>query len=87
MLTITKRQAAESLLLELLSEKHHIADKILFFERKYQTEFETFEKRVTERDEDFQIWDDYMEWKAYKNMFTDVLKKIDSIKNEDFAIN
>ena len=43
---------------------HIVKEKIALFEKKYGKIFSEFEKKVLTK-EDFEKWDDYLEWKAY----------------------
>jgi hypothetical protein len=47
-----------------LYELHVSREKLKLFEKKYTRSFEDFEREVLEK-EDFEKWDDYLEWKAY----------------------
>jgi len=43
---------------------HIVKEKIALFEKKYGKTFSEFEKEVLS-EENFEKWDDYLEWKAY----------------------
>ncbi|NPA39166.1 MAG: hypothetical protein GXO57_01785 [Thermodesulfobacteria bacterium] len=47
-----------------LYDLHIVKEKISLFEKKYGKTFFEFEKEVLAK-EDFEKWDDYLEWKAY----------------------
>ena len=47
-----------------LYDLHIVKGKIALFEKKYGKTFSEFEKEVLS-EEDFEKWDDYLEWKAY----------------------
>jgi len=47
-----------------LYDLHIIREKLLLFEKKYGKTFSEFEKEVLSK-ENFEKWDDYLEWKAY----------------------
>jgi hypothetical protein len=52
----------------VISQSTPIKEKIKFFEKKYGSSFNIFEREIKEEikeKEDFQKWDDYIEWKAY----------------------
>ena len=49
---------------ELLYEIHRVSECIGLFEIKYGKTFEEFEKEIKTSPEKFEVWDDYMEWKA-----------------------
>lgn len=87
MQTIAKSQVANWILLDLLSKKQRYFDKVEFFQRKYGSKFEIFEEEIKTKPEDFEIWDDYIEWKANHDFYTDVLKKLEEVKNGDFQMD
>ncbi len=49
---------------ELLYKFHQALECIKLYETKYGKKFEEFEKQVKNNAENFDVWDDYMEWKA-----------------------
>ena len=49
---------------ELLYELHRASECIRLFETKYGKTFEEFKEELTSSSENFEAWDDYMEWKA-----------------------
>ncbi len=87
MLTIKKSEIADGLLLALLSDMHVVKDKLAYFEKKYNVSYEVFEQTVKTQEENYQQWDDYIEWKAYINMLKDINRKISDINNADFEVN
>lgn len=50
---------------------HIVREKIALFEEKYGKTFSEFEKEILS-EEDFEKWDDYMEWKAYVKSLKDL---------------
>ncbi|WP_347489344.1 hypothetical protein ABDB91_19295 [Desulfoscipio sp. XC116] len=67
--------------LKLISEMAPIKERIKLFENKYDANFKNFEKKIKQHPEDFELWDDYIEWKAYQNKFEDIKDKIGGIKS------
>lgn len=52
------------------------------FERKYSTSFKDFRKQIeTSKQEDFQAWDDLIEWEAYFRAYEEWSKKYEELKN------
>jgi len=86
MLVINKQNIADMLLLETFSEMHQVRDKLNFFREKYQQDFEDFSKQIEKEDEDFEHFDDYMEWKAYTKLFHNISQKIEDLKYGNFQI-
>jgi hypothetical protein len=65
MLTINSLKAKEFHLFEILYEIHNVNEKISFFYNKYGVNFPEFEDLVKNADtENFEVWEDYMQWKA-----------------------
>mgnify|MGYP001576023230 CR=1 FL=1 len=54
---------------------------------KYRKSFEEFENDVLEGEENFEKWDDYMEWKAYLSTYKDRMKNLKDLESaEDIKI-
>lgn len=87
MLTVKKSDIADGLLLELMSDMHVVKDKLAYFEKKYHVSYEVFEQTVKTQEENYQQWDDYIEWKAYIRMLEDISRKMSDITNADFEVN
>lgn len=78
--TVTKDDLLEYEKLKIISQLTPAKEKIRLFESKYKCPFEQFENKMKEDTEDFDKWDDYIEWKAYIETIKDLttkLKKID----------
>ncbi|GAB5047486.1 hypothetical protein [Thermodesulfovibrio sp. TK110] len=74
---INKEKIIELYNVSLLYEIHRVQEKIRLFENKYNIRFEDFEKLIkSQNEENFESWDDYMEWKAYE-------KKLQELKKEN----
>ena len=69
MLKIDKQDIGQLLLPDSLASLHSAQEKLRLFERKYQTSLEDFSTALkTSEQEDFEAWDDYMEWKACRRI-------------------
>jgi hypothetical protein len=65
MVQVTKQAVQQWMLLDTLAQMHRYQENVRFFERKYNTSFVSFEKRIeVAQDESIEQWDDYVEWKA-----------------------
>ncbi len=81
-LSVTKKEVIEYKKLEIISQIASIKSKIELFESKYGCSFEDFEKKLREKqDEDFEEWDDYIEWKAYVRTLEELKEKLKEIEN------
>ena len=61
-------------------------EKESLYRQRHQQSFETFEKTVQQGEEDFEQWDDYVEWKAYRNVRRDLEQKVDALRRGDFEV-
>lgn len=87
MLTINKNKVAEWMLLSYLSDQKYFNDKLIIFEKKYKITFTKFEKEINSSSEDdFEKWDDYIEWKAYNNFYHNVTKTIEDVRLGNFKV-
>ena len=87
-LKVLKDEIKEYEKLKIISHAISVRNKIEIFERKYGFTFEEFEEEIkTKKKENFQKWDDYIEWKAYIKTLKELEKKSKEIENvRDIAI-
>ena len=76
-----KEEVINILRLELISEIQALKKSLELYEIKYGKSLKEFEKEVLEGKEDFETWDDYMEWKAYEKTCNDRLSHLKDLKN------
>jgi hypothetical protein len=63
--------------MKIYTELILIREKLMLFEKKYNCNFPDFERRVTTAEEEnFDEWDDYMEWKAFYNKHERLKEKV-----------
>ena len=86
MVIVKKKDIVDALLIEAYGEMHQIKEKIRFFQGKYQQDFEDFSKSVKKSDEDFEQFDDYIEWKAYQKVYYETIQKIEDLKSGNFQV-
>ncbi|MEO6284186.1 MAG: hypothetical protein ABIN80_01700 [Dyadobacter sp.] len=87
MLTISKKQIGNWVLLDYLSQKQLFQEKVNLLEKKYNLDFKTFENQVENSlIENFEAWDDLIEWKAYNHFLSEINSKITDIRNGDFQM-
>ena len=70
--------------LKLISQMAPVKERIRSFERKYGCNITAFENKLWQLPEDFELWDDLIEWKAYADSLKDLelkLKKIEDATN------
>ena len=87
-LKISKDEVREYEKLKVISQMAAIKSKIELFNGKYRCTFEEFEINIRTKDkEDFEAWDDYMEWKAYVGALAELEEKFKEIDNaQDIAV-
>jgi len=81
---ISKGEIIEYKKLKVISEITLTKEKTLLFEKKYGCSIDAFRKRMEKTDEDFEEWDDYIEWKANFEVLKDLENKLielDNVKN------
>jgi len=86
MIKVEREHISMLMLAEAYSEKHKTEEKILFFKKKYNKEFNNFEKQVYSEEENFTKYDDYMEWKAYENYLQEINKRIKELQNGNIQV-
>ena len=83
-ITVSREEVKTFEKLKAISQIAPIKERIRFFERKYKYIFEIFEDKIKQEEENFEKWDDYIEWKAYieslKNLESN-LRKIESAED------
>lgn len=86
MWTVSKNEVADLLRLDLMARLREAKEKEALYERTHQQSFETFEQTVRQGEEDFEQWDDYVEWKAYRRVRRDLEQKIEALRRGDFEV-
>ncbi len=66
---------------ELFYKLHKAKECIKLFEAKYGKSFKEFERDVKTNSENFEAWDDYMEWKSCIKELETVNKLLNVISN------
>ena len=85
--TLSKKEVGSWVLLDCIAQKHILEEKLNFLKKKYTSDFDTFEQKVTQAaTEDFAAWDDYIEWMAYRKFLAELTSKIDDIRNGRFQM-
>jgi hypothetical protein len=69
-----------------MGELHQVREKCRFFEKKYAASFEEVQQKALAQEENFELDDDLLEWKAYIRTEEDRIKKLEDIKHEQFQL-
>ena len=86
MWTVSKKDVAALLKLDMMARLREAREKTALFEQTHEQSFEDFEHTVLQGEEDFGQWDDYIEWKAYREVQQDLEQKIKALRRGDFEV-
>ena len=86
-LIVSKEKLLNIYKAELLYELHRAPECIRLFEIKYGKTFEEFEKDLKSSSENFEAWDDYMEWKACIKTLDTLRKELQEIEDENTKLS
>jgi hypothetical protein len=78
---VKKGEVINFLRLDIISEIQALKKSLELFEKKYSKSFKKFEKEVLNEEENFEKWDDYMEWKAYLHTYKDRMENLKDLEN------
>jgi hypothetical protein len=67
--------------LKTISQIAPIKERIRFFESKYGCTLGEFKDKIKREKEDFEKWDDYIEWRAYIESLKDLESKMRDIED------
>ncbi len=88
MVVLEKITTQEFELFHLLYQIHTLRYKIHFFEIKYKCKFNEFEDSIEKMNvENFEEWDEYLEWKANSKLLNQLLSQKKDIESGDFSIS
>ena len=87
MVTINPLKAKEFHLFEILYKINNINEKMFFFNNRYGVSFSEFENLVKNADnENFEVWEDYMQWKANQKQLEQLLSDKADIESGNYQI-
>ncbi len=87
MITVQKQHIADWIVVGYLADLHTVSEKLRYFEQKYSRTWKDFSKQIKDScSENFDRWDDYIEWKAYIKTDNDLRFKIEEIRRGNFEI-
>ncbi len=85
-ITINKQEIAPILNQYYSSLLNELYLKEYKFQIKYKTVFELFAVEIEQKDEDFELWDDFIEWKAFRKSINNLEQKLNAIEHGTFAV-
>ncbi|MGB7001882.1 MAG: hypothetical protein WBE22_07715 [Halobacteriota archaeon] len=71
-ITVSKEEVKGFEKLKAISQIAPIKERIRFFESKYGCTLGEFKNKIKQEKEDFEKWDEYIEWKAYIKSLRDI---------------
>ncbi|CEP67746.1 Uncharacterized [Moorella glycerini] len=83
-LEVFKDEIKEYARLKIISEMVLIKEHIKLIEQKYGCNLKEMEQRIAAGKENFDLWDDYMEMKAYQRSLDELknkIKELDHVKD------
>ena len=80
-IVISKDEIIEYKKLTVIGEITLTKEKTALFEKKYGCSIDEFRKRMEESNENFEEWDDYIEWKANFELLKDLENKLIELDN------
>ena len=75
-ITVSKEEVKGFEKLKAISQIAPIKERIRFFDGKYGCTLGEFKNKIKQEKEDFEKWDDYIEWNAYIESLRDLKSKI-----------
>ncbi|MBI2416386.1 MAG: hypothetical protein HYV28_00455 [Ignavibacteriales bacterium] len=88
MITLQKEVEQKYLLTGIIYKLHKISDKLSFFEAKYKTNFIEFEEEIKNRsEENVEMWEDYIQWKAYQKSLFSMNREKTEVENGHFKFS
>lgn len=74
-------------MLDYQAQRQVLETKISFFKKKYKLDFQSFERQLEQvSTENFDAWDDSIEWQAYEQFLSELLIKIEDIRHGNFQV-
>lgn len=86
MLHYSKSEIKPFLSLDILAELHKTKAKIALFNKKYKKSFHAFNDDIKSGKENFEQYDDYIEWKAYEKKLESLTNDYQDLQNEHFKV-
>jgi len=86
-LSLPKAEVGQILLHHYTNRLNTLILKEYAFQQKYNMLFAQYEKEVfVLKEENFELWDDYIEWKAFLKSLDDIQNLLNAIQNGNFAV-
>lgn len=80
-ISISKDEVRDVVKLKIMVELNNAKTRVDLLEAKYQKSFNDFEKWMKNSEENFEVWDDYLEWKAYQRLVKDLMQELSDVEH------
>lgn len=85
MVTLSKNEVINSILLESHAQHTVLNDKAALFARVHGCSLPEFEKKIKNQPESFSDWDELIEWKACQAAIYDLEKRITEVEHGEYT--
>lgn len=73
----TRKDIENYMKMKFITEMTLVREKLGLFEKKYHCDFSQFEDEIkSAQKENFERWDDYMEWKAFHKKYNKLKERV-----------
>jgi len=86
MIIVSKEELLAFKKLDLLYQMNLLREQSARLERKYDCSLEEFRGLVNDSDENYEMWDDLIEWEACQSALSEVSSLLESINAEDIEV-
>ena len=80
-ISISKDEVRDVVKLKIVVELNNAKTRVDLLEAKYQKSFNDFEKWMKNSEENFEVWDDDLEWKAYQRLVKDLMQELSDVEH------
>jgi len=86
MIIVSKEELLAFKKLDLLYQMNLLQEQSVRLERKYDCSLEEFRSLVADSDENYEMWDDLIEWEACNSALLEVRSMLERINAEDIEV-
>ncbi len=86
MIIVSKEELLAFKKLDLFYQMNLLREQSARLERKYDCSLEYFRSLVNDSDENYEMWDDLIEWEACQSALSEVSSLLERINAEDIEV-
>lgn len=87
MTTLSAETIKDLYLAKILYDLHVTKEKLSYFAAKYSSTLDVFEGQLkNSTEENFEAWDDYLEWKTYDKILTELSTQKKDLENGNIKV-